>query len=184
MAARSIDRLCLYNYSRCLSEEGPESLVCFSCARRFPYVPSWCRNEVRWITPLSAAVPATAEHGSSDAAAERLFCGLGRAKVEDFFGFHTYLKRYGRCAGESPDLTLPEPMKESEDWKLRVEFAGNPLDILCCPEDRDCINAACARSRSPRCCAMCRLPLCSNNSFVETKGAEKYPLVTVAPTSS
>ena len=36
LAAHSIDRRCLYNYSRCLSEEGPESLVLLFVRSPFP----------------------------------------------------------------------------------------------------------------------------------------------------
>ena len=34
LAAYSIDQRCLYNYASCLGDGGPQSLVCFSCARR------------------------------------------------------------------------------------------------------------------------------------------------------
>ena len=72
----------------------------------------------------------------------------------------TYLRRYGRCEGCKTDLTQPEPLQALEDWKLRVEFTEQPLDIVCCPEDRECSDEQCASGSTPRCCRKCRLPLC------------------------
>eukprot|EP00974_Lingulodinium_polyedra_P040137 3852849-Lingulodinium_polyedra.AAC.1 len=54
LAAYSIDRRCLYKFAQCLEDGGPQSLVCFSCARRFPYMPGWHGNDIWWVTPLTA----------------------------------------------------------------------------------------------------------------------------------
>ena len=94
------------------------------------------------------------------AASDEWFCGLDRDKAEELFGLETYLLEYGRCADQSADLTLPEPMQELKEWKLRVEFTAEPLDILCCPEDRDCSVPGCLGEGIARCCPRCRMPLC------------------------
>ena len=39
VASYSIDRRCMMNYVRDLVCEDTCALICFSCARRFPYVP-------------------------------------------------------------------------------------------------------------------------------------------------
>ena len=72
----------------------------------------------------------------------------------------TYIRRYGRCEGSETDLTRPEPLRELEEWKLRVEFTEHPLSIVCCPEDRECSDEQCASGPTTRCCRKCRLPLC------------------------
>ena len=41
LATYSIDRRSLRSYAECLSDDGVESLICFSCARRFPFLASW-----------------------------------------------------------------------------------------------------------------------------------------------
>ena len=48
LACLAIDRRCLYNYEMATHGDGVASLICWCCARRFPYVESRKVNEVRW----------------------------------------------------------------------------------------------------------------------------------------
>ena len=130
LATYSIDRRCLGNYRQCFSNGGPEPLICVCCDRRFPYAAAWARHEIRWIRPLGAPRPGSIEQGEEGAAREERFCGLDRERTAEVSGLDTYLKRYGRCAGASPDLTLPAPMNEFSEWKLRVEFSEQELGIM------------------------------------------------------
>ena len=53
LATYAIDRRCLWNYVNCLDDDGVESLICFLCARRFPYLAEWgTANDVRWVKPV------------------------------------------------------------------------------------------------------------------------------------
>ena len=52
LATYAIDRRCLWNYVNCLDDDGVEALICFLCARRFPYLAEWgTANDVRWVKP-------------------------------------------------------------------------------------------------------------------------------------
>ena len=86
LATYSIDRRCLYNYTQTLSGDGVQSLVCFCCARRFPYVPSWSKNEIRWITPLDVQEACSRTQGDVASASDEWFCGLGREEADELFG--------------------------------------------------------------------------------------------------
>ena len=112
-------------------------------------------------------------------ASDEWFCGLDREEAEELFGLETYLKRYGRCAGQSADLTLPEPIQELNDWKLRVEFTAKPLDILCCPEDRECSVPECILEGIARCCPRCRLPLCRECETELTRSEPSMPAMSL-----
>ena len=53
LATGAIDRRSLKNYVDAFDGEGIQSLVCFSCARRFPHVSTWRKNDIDWTTVLS-----------------------------------------------------------------------------------------------------------------------------------
>ena len=148
LASYAIDRRCLRNYVEGLGDDAVESLICFSCARRFPHLSGRRVNEVRWISPLGRI-----EVGENSC--DR-FCGMARGDTENIFGLTSYLRRYGHTSDSAPDLT--RHMHEFDDWRLAVQFGDGPLDILCCPEDHQCRNAECLQQRS--CCPQCLLPLC------------------------
>ena len=81
LASYSIDRRCLLNCASCLSDAGPQSLVCFSCARRFPYIPGWQRNEIWWVTPLTGDKQGEGPRSSASGTRDERFCGLSRRKA-------------------------------------------------------------------------------------------------------
>ena len=142
LATYSIDRRCMYQYVTKLGNDQVDSLICFCCARRFPYVKDFLRNEINWRTPLQQ--PST-------------FMGMSAAATETILGYETYLKKYGHCRGEDMP-NLRDHAVEFEDWLMTVFLDGCKVQLLCCPEDLDCSQQGCIDSKT--CCARCRLPVC------------------------
>ena len=93
LASYAIDRRCLFNYAHCMSDApdaGLKELICFSCARRYPWIGRWGkRNEINW-RPL---LPCKA----------RLFI-MTLEQTQKILGMDSYLERYGCCDTEGPDL--------------------------------------------------------------------------------
>ena len=143
LASYSVDRRCLYAYITSLADDKIDSLVCFACARRFPYVSSFRRNEINWKSPKEK---------------DCFFLGMDAATLENILGFRTYLKKYGRCPGRGmPNLT--EDMQEFDDWLLTIDIGDKSIPILCCSEDLACDTGACTKSGA--CCTKCKLPVCN-----------------------
>ena len=127
LASHAIDRRRIYEYSIHLGDDKLDSLICFSCARRFPHVSTLLRNEVHWRT--------LTQNQSS-------FFGMGATMLEKLLGFNTYLLEYGRCHGAGMP-NLREHLDDFEDWLMTVRLDGQEVKILCCPEDLCCENDAC-----------------------------------------
>ena len=146
LACYAIDRRSVRNYVANLDDSNVEALICFCCARRFSYVESIGSNQINWVTPCQDP---------------SLFFGMSHRDSEKILGLATYLKRYGHCAGQGmPNLNLW--LAEFEDFVLDVNVDGRPLRLLCCPEDLQCENVACAGAASR--CRQCRVPLCTECS--------------------
>ena len=123
LASYAIDRRAIANYSKASGDDEIFMPICFSCARRFPYIASQGgKNEIRWKRPL--------ETGE-----EVRFFGMKATACKDIFGLDTYIERYGHQPG-FPDMR--RHMAEFDDWQLHVPFAPRSVTILCCPEDRNC----------------------------------------------
>lgn len=167
-ATYSIDRRCLYNYVQAVGDNQIESLICFCCARRYPYMAARAsierdNNEVTWITPLS-------EVGADT------FCNMSREDTISTLGFRKYLQRYGHCEKQGPNLN--EQLHEFEDWQLKVPFKDGDVDILCCPKDRACSDDACIQSST--CCDKCRLPICRECRDCLCREESKMPAAALA----
>ena len=157
LATYAIDRRCLWNYVNCLDDDGVESLICFLCARRFPYLAEWgTANDVRWVKPVIQGDEQSPTGTGRSASAASSFMGMSAEDLEATFGLHTYVARYGQCDGGNADLT--QHMDEFDDWKLAIPFGDRRVDIVCCPEDRECDHDGCLQGR--QCCSSCRMPLC------------------------
>ena len=100
----SIDRRCIHNYTGFLTGQSVESLICMSCARRFPRVDSFVRNEIRWVQAMSHTKPSQTETAGVVAQDER-FCGLDQESTRNIFGLANYMRRYGGGPDQPPDLT-------------------------------------------------------------------------------
>ena len=85
-----------------------------------------------------------------------VFCGLSYADTDRILGLESYLTRYGSVEAGGADLR--QHMHEFEDWKLTVPFGPRSLDVLCCPEDKECPDSACPMYSV---CLHCRLPVCT-----------------------
>ena len=84
------------------------------------------------------------------------FLGVSPEATKDIFGLEAYLDRYGHCDPDGPNLR--QRLDEFDDFYLDVPFARETVRVLCCPEDRDCEDAAC--KRGTKCCDKCRVPAC------------------------
>ena len=105
LASYSIDRRAIANYSKASGDDEIFSPICFSCARRFPYIASQGgKNEIRWKRPL--------ETGE-----EVRFFGMKANACKDIFGLDTYIERYGHQPG-FPDMR--RHMAEFDDWQLLI----------------------------------------------------------------
>ena len=80
LASYSIDRRAIANYAHALDADGIEELICFSCARRFPYIARASSHEIQWYKALSST--GVLETTSSC----MQFCGLTPDQVEKIFG--------------------------------------------------------------------------------------------------
>ena len=85
-----------------------------------------------------------------------LFFGMDLDETKHIFGKDAYMRRYGNCGEDGPDLHA-QPQSIFEDWLLTVPFAEEAIDIVCCPEDQHC-EEGCEKHR--RCCPKCELPVC------------------------
>ena len=141
LASYAIDRRCMYAYMQGLADDKVDSLICFCCARRFPYVSSFRGNLIRWHQPWNY---------------EHAFQFLDAKCTESFLGYATYLSRYGMCQGTGQPNLRARP-EEFEDWLVTVTLKDNtPIELLCCPEDKHC--SSCTDPR--RCCKECQVPIC------------------------
>ena len=96
LASFSIDRRCLYNYTRALRDDAVESLICFSCARRFPFLADRRGNDISWEQICSVV----SADGVSDEGQRPLFCKLSMDATESIFGFETFLARFGHVSDD------------------------------------------------------------------------------------
>ena len=96
-----------------------------------------------------------------------IFMGKTRHEVENMFGLEQYLENYGCIQKGVVHLGNPEHRHEFEDWLVTIPFTGEHtedvanVDILCCPEDKRCIKAACTADQR-RVCRDCEVPVCKD----------------------
>ena len=90
---------------RDLVSEDTCALICFCCARRFPYVPQKRHMKIRKVKLLERLVEeeVNALH----------FCGLTCTQTESIFGLSSYVQKYGQM---SEDVHLDEAHSEFADW--------------------------------------------------------------------
>ena len=78
----AIDRRAILNYTRACGDDQIYSLICMSCARRFPYMKGLKeKNEIAWRQPL-------------DEGKEIKFLGMDARKTAEIFGLDVYIDRY------------------------------------------------------------------------------------------
>ena len=78
----AVDRRAILNYTRACGDDQIYSLICLSCARRYPYMECLQeKNEITWRQPV--------EGGK-----EVKFFGMDARKTAEIFGLDTYIDRY------------------------------------------------------------------------------------------
>ena len=151
LASYAIDRRNLFNCCQGVRDDTVETLTCFWCARRFPYRRTASQNPIMWHNP-ALRYRCCEEDGTEN----KDFLGVSQDATKEIFGLDAYLSRYGNCDPDGPDLS--QRLDEFADFYLDVPFAVETVKVLCCPEDRDCEDAACRSGTT--CCEKCRIPVC------------------------
>ncbi|CAK9010993.1 unnamed protein product [Durusdinium trenchii] len=137
----SVDRRCLKQFRKSLTEGTLGAAVCFVCARRYPFMPA-CRNTC--ITWVQARDPKT-----------RLVLGQTSEKLEEILGWKTFEQRYILPLDESTQSSL---RSEMDSWTCHFRSAEYDVMLVACSEDKRC--SAVPPCRSNRMCALCEVPLC------------------------
>ena len=75
-------------YVHNLVHEDTSALICFACARRFPFLPQQIQKDIKNNQLLE-------RHDQNGAEAAK-FCGLTPKHTENIFGLTTYVERYGQ----------------------------------------------------------------------------------------
>ena len=85
-----------------------------------------------------------------------LFSEYDKKATQQLFSVQAYLRKYGK----DPDglLDLQRNMEEFDDWTIDVCFGDEVVQVLCCPEDRECCSAKCLAGKAL--CESCRVPVC------------------------
>ena len=115
----SIDRRALRSYQKSLEANNISCLLCFVCARKYPYVRSSRNQDVGWVQPV-------------DAKNETIF-GQSVADVEESLGMKTFRQKY---VEKETDFAREEMNAELEAWACQVDFAAVSVQLVCCPEDK------------------------------------------------
>jgi hypothetical protein len=118
VASYSIDRRCMMNHVRDLVSEDTCALICFSCARRFPYVPHTKKHKNLKVKLL--------ERVAEDEVENSTFVGLNSKQTEQIFGLSTCVEKYCQM---SADLRLDEGHYEFDDWRMEVPFDNTTVRI-------------------------------------------------------
>ena len=84
VASYSIDRRCIENYVRDLTSKDTCALICFCCARRFPYMPQKRHMKIRKVKLLE-------NHVQEEVNALHV-CGLTCTQTETFLDYHHMCK--------------------------------------------------------------------------------------------
>ena len=171
LAALAIDRRALYNYATSIADDNIASLICWCCARRYPYVKERKANEIAWTQPLC--------HDTVGNDPQWRFAGLSLEKTEEIFGLIAYLDKYGDKDIDSGRI-YQRRKDECHEWSLTAECPGGSCEILCCPEDHTCDTSECKEQR--RCCPRCWLPLCCEcrNGMTNSHGQPAMPPAALA----
>ena len=170
-ACLAIDRRALYNYANAFAAKSLCSLICWCCARKFPYLEKRRANDIRWTQPL--------KRNSGCYEQPWTFAGIDMMKAVDIFGLQTFLDRYGTDEGQAR-MNRARAKECRDDWCLAVRTPEASFELLCCPEDHTCKDSVCTRRK--RCCPECWLPICREceSELVDKSGKAAMPPASLA----
>ena len=123
---------------------------------QFPHVATWRENDIDWTTVLSHVDRCASVDDAEPK--PNTFCNLTQEETQQIFGLDTYMTKYGSQGTGHPDLRELDSVEELREWSLDVPFGPDTVTVLCCPEDRQCLQPECMDGQ--RVCAQCQLPLC------------------------
>ena len=141
-ACTSTERRCLRAFHAALGHPDLCTLVCFVCARRFPYDGVSRNAETAWR-----------------------ILGGGQGKVfgrtaqelENLLGLEAYRALYVP-GDQGSDAAAASMQAELLEWRARVTCETTAVDLLCCPEDIRCEVCACDVESL---CEFCEVPVCN-----------------------
>ena len=102
-------------------------MICFACARRFPY-----HAQKRNASIKKALLLERLDQGEGEA---MQFCGLTLRQTDCIFGLSTYVQKYDQMSGE---VHLDESHNEFADWRIDVPFGAVTPTTVCCSEGVRC----------------------------------------------
>ena len=140
-ACNSVDRRCLREFHAALGHPDLGSIVCFVCARRFPYDGVSADSDISW-------------HVLGGGASKIM--GRSATELEAILGLQTYRERY--VPGDEGLLRSARSMHEElADWRAEVTCEGKSVELLCCPEDVRCVSCS---NQNQTLCERCEVPMC------------------------
>ena len=135
----SIDRRALRGYRSSVVEDGVACLLCFVCARKYPYVKASSNQQIGWVQPV-------------DKKNQTLF-GQSLARADAVLGFCAFKEKYVDTATAFAQQEMKE---ELETWSCEAQCLGQGVKLVCCPEDKVCQK----RCAPEKLCSQCWVPLC------------------------
>jgi len=150
LASYAIDRRSIYAYTDASTNGTIETLICWCCARRWPWMQARAINEISWSAPFATHDTTTVSQ------VPWTFYGMRPKATKDMFSLDAYLERYGGSEEDGPDLR--NRPGEFDDWTMQLGSARDATRIICCPEDKKC--SAVPEHAKGVCCERCEVPLC------------------------
>ena len=135
----SIDRRALRGYQSIMAGNSIACLVCFVCARKYPYVAAGRNQEIGWVQPMNQK--------------KETFFGQPLARGEEVLGLRVFKEKY---VDKGTAVAQEEMAEELRSWTCEAHFPGKVIEVVCCPEDKEC-DRHCGPERL---CPQCWVPLC------------------------
>ena len=137
----SIDRRALRAYQERLETDNISCLMCFVCARKYPYVKGGKNQDIRWVQPVNRK--------------QQTFFGQSLLDTEKLLGMSTFQKKYVQTetAFAQREMTM-----ELEEWCAEASFENCAVKVICCPEDKVCQK----RCSPEKVCPQCWTPICKS----------------------
>ena len=141
LACTSLDRRCLRQAVDSLEQAPPETRICMLCAQRLPFVKG-SKADIRFGQELQPT-----ETG------EVFFLGQSSAATAATLGRDVFVARY---VEETAGTRRESMLQDLQDWTCTLTFRESRVEIICCPEDKEC-RAGCTSAKA---CSQCWLPIC------------------------